>query len=124
MRRNKEAAIRAAARRERENQAARLREAVPNIDSLVLNIKERGAKSSDLAVEHIRRVVVDRAPALFEIPCCDRRCNDGGHDITTVVVAALAAGETVFEGSDRCHGATNEGDCSLELFYQAQASYA
>src|SRR6266849_2479094 len=76
-RRNSVAAQRFAERRRREEDAPRLCDQVPNLVSLKLEIEER---SGVTGVKHIRRVVVDRAPALFLVPCGDSKCADGEHD--------------------------------------------
>ena len=122
MRRISEAAKRATVRRERENDAQRLLEVVPELHSLTLEIDERRQGEPEPDVSHIRRIVVDHAPALFDLPCYDRHC-DGGHDITGMVLRALKGKEERFEGSDRCDGNTRDGNCPLELRYVAVASY-
>jgi len=123
MRRNPEAQRRVAERRRRENEAERLREVVPELRSLSLIVEESCVKGVADAVTHIRRVVIARAPALFDLPCCDRHCTGGGHDITAHVMRALREGRTRFEGSDRCGGTLKTGECTRELRYVGEASY-
>ena len=123
MRRNTEAAKRAADRREREDSADRLHEVVPTLGNLTLHIEERRVDKGDVEVTHTRRVVVDRAPAHFEMGCSARRC-DGGHDVTNLVMEALRAGETEFVGRDVCGGESKHGPCKLELHFTAVADYA
>lgn len=123
MRRNTEAAKRATDRREREDAAERLLEVVPTLGNLTLRIEERRIDKDEVEVSHTRRVVVDRAPAHFEMGCSDRKC-DGGHDVTKSIMTALRAGETEFSGSDVCGGQSKNGPCKLELRYTAVADYA
>ncbi|MEM1030270.1 MAG: hypothetical protein AAGN82_07970 [Myxococcota bacterium] len=123
MRRNTEAAKRAADRREREDAAERLSDAIPTLGDLTLHIEERRLDRDEIEVSHTRRVVVARAPAHFEMGCSDRRC-DGGHDVTPTVMKALRAGQTAFSGKHACCGQSKHGPCKLELHYDAVASYA
>jgi hypothetical protein len=124
MRRGKEtpATRRAAARREREDQAPRLAETLPAVSSLNLEIGER---VSELGAEvvYIRRVVMAAAPAHFEIPCGDPSCDDGGHDLTNAIMRALRAHEESFTGEDACHGTVRTAQCQRVLRYTGAASY-
>ena len=121
--RHSEIAMRAAERRRREDEAPRLATRVPLLESLRLEIEERrpGAVSAD--VQHVKRVPVESAPALFDLTCCDRSCKDGGHDITRAIMMELERGSTDFEGEDTCHGALGSAQCSRILRYKAFASY-
>lgn len=121
--RHSEIAMRAAERRRREDEAPRLATRVPTLESLRLEIEERrpGAVSPD--VQHVKRVPVEFAPALFDLTCCDRSCKDGGHDITRSIMIELERGATEFEGEDTCHGALGSAPCSRVLHYKAYASY-
>src|SRR5436190_21362789 len=100
IRRHSEAAQRAAERRKREDDAPRLRATVPKLESLELEFRESRAGVQMADVTHKRRVVVERAPALFELPCQDSACRDGGHDITREVMRALQDGLERFHGED------------------------
>jgi hypothetical protein len=124
MRSNKQAYLRAIERRRREDDAARLKAKVPTLSSLVIEVKESGEEVGDLDVSYIRRVVVDRAPAMFELPCSDRRCDGGGHELTRRFLKALRDGQATFEGTHRCAGNIKEEDCPLELHFVANATYA
>lgn len=122
-RKQSEAALRFAERRRREDEAPRLSAEVPKLKTLQLEIEERSGGSSVAEPKHMRKVVVDHAPALFLIPCGDSRCKDGGHDITHLILRALRAGEAQFEGNDVCGGSQGSGQCSRVLHYLAKATY-
>jgi hypothetical protein len=120
-RRNNPQALRFAERRKREDEAPRLHEQVPNLTSLKLDVEDNSG-----AVEgskHTRRVVVDRAPALFLIQCCDPRCTEGEHDLTTMVMRGLRAHETSFHGEDPCRGSVGPSPCVRVLQFEAIATY-
>src|ERR1700681_2362044 len=94
-RRDRVAAIRFAERRRREDDAPRLSEQVPAVAALRLEVEER---SGPVCTKHVRHLVVDRAAALFVLPCGDPHCC-GEHDITPAVMRALRAREATFSGS-------------------------
>ena len=119
-RRNSPAAQRFAERRRREDDAPRLREVVPTLVSLKLEIEDR---SGVTGTKHNRCVVIDRAPALFLVPCADPRCADGEHDITPTVMRALRAQETSFHGEDGCVGSIGPSNCARVLHFDAVAEY-
>ena len=119
-RRNSPAAQRFAERRRREEEAPNLHNQVPALVSLDLTIEERSGAG---ATKHIRHFVVDRAPALFLVPCGDPRCLDGEHDITMDVMRALRAARTSFEGSDDCMGNIGPSSCLRVLHFAGTASY-
>jgi hypothetical protein len=120
-RRNSLAAQRFADRRQREDEAPKLNSQVPDLTSLRLDIEERSGAGS---TKHIRRLVVDRAPALFLVPCGDPRCTDGGHDLTSAVMRALRGHETSFHGTDECSGGLGSGTCSRVLHFDGTAEYS
>ena len=119
-RRNSPQAQRFAERRRREDDAPRLREQVPDLVSLRLDIEDRTDVGGNT---HIRRVVVDQAPALFLVPCGDPRCADGEHDLTATVMRALRTRETSFHGEDECRGSVGPSACSRVLRFDATAEY-
>jgi hypothetical protein len=122
-RRFSEGAQRFAERRKREDEAPRLSAEVPRLRTLALEIEERGEGGPVAEPTHVRRVVVQHAPALFVLPCGDARCKDGGHDVTYAVMKALRAGETRFEGEDVCVGSVGTGQCSRVLRFVGIATY-
>jgi hypothetical protein len=117
------AAQRSAERREREDRAPRLATEVPDLLSLKLQIEESSGGSPVAEPKHIKRVVVEHAPALFLLPCGDSRCNDGGHDVTYAIMRALRDKETTFSGDDVCEGSVGSAQCGRTLHYEATAEY-
>jgi hypothetical protein len=122
-RRDPEAARRFAERRKREDDAPRLSEEVPRLESLKLEVEERRPEGAAPEIAHIRRIIVERAPALFDLSCGDTACTDGGHDVTHAVMRALRAGQENFEGEDVCHGHVRSAPCRRILRYVGNATY-
>ena len=73
---------------------------------------------------HKKRVVVERAPALFVIPCANKECTDGGHDVTSDIMRALRAKMERFEGAHACGGTVANAPCSGVLRFTATAEYS
>lgn len=122
-RRNSEAAERMAERRRREDEAPRLATVVPALQTLRLEVLERSSSISRPEHTHVRHIVVASAPALFVFPCHDGQCKQGGHDLTTEILAQLRAGRTRFEGEDVCSGTSGSANCTRILGYVAVATY-
>jgi hypothetical protein len=118
---NSPAALRFADRRQREDEAPKLSSQVPGLTTLQLEIEERTGIGG---TKHTRRVLVDRAPALFLVPCGDPRCLDGEHDLTHTVMRALRAHETSFHGSDECRGSVGTSSCSRVIHFDGTAAYS
>ncbi|HET9956197.1 MAG TPA: hypothetical protein VFQ61_16935 [Polyangiaceae bacterium] len=121
--RHSEAAERAAERRRREDEAPRLKDEVPTLDSLRLELQEHRAGAVVAETAHVRCIPVAHAPALFELPCHDTFCKEGGHDVTRAILRALQSGATHFEGEDRCEGRTGSAECQRVLKFVGQATY-
>lgn len=125
MGRNKEAMQRALDRREHEDSAARLAVDVPTLSTLKLEVQDgRGAMFG--AVSHVRHVVVGSAPSLFEMPCGDRSCKDGGHDFTWEIISALRNSRERFEGEHECNGSLGTDGavrCARVMRYVGTATY-
>lgn len=113
---------RAAERRQREDDAPRLASTVPDVAALNLEIGER-ASPMGTEVTYIRRVVIDHAPAHFEVPCGDPQCDEGGHDLTNAILRALRGHESTFSGEDACHGTVRTAPCQRVLRYTGAATY-
>ncbi len=108
---------------QREDEANRLTEEVPNLSSLSIEILEQSTESGQPPTRYVRRVPVESAPALFEIPCSEQKCEDGGYDITRAVMNGLRAGESQFEGTINCSGSLPEQLCSRSLRWVVKAAY-
>lgn len=122
--RSREGAERAAERRRREDDAPRLADIVPELQSLSLRVEERRSGYSTGEASHIRRVVVENAPALFVMPCRDPACKEGGHDVTDSITRSLRARLTEFEGEDACPGIIGSAACQRVMHFVATASYS
>lgn len=122
-RRKSEAAERAAERRSREDAAPRLKDRAPSLTSLKLEVEESHDTVGTGEQKHVRHVVVERAPALFVIPCGDRSCDGGGYDVTNAVLRAVEAQEARFTAEDRCHGMVGNVPCGRSLRVVGTATY-
>jgi hypothetical protein len=122
--RSREASERFAERRRREDEAPRLKEAVPALASLRLEVEEHRGTSAVAETRHVRIVMVDRGPALFVLPCGDSECRDGGHDITNEVMDRLRHGTKDFVVEDRCFGNVRDVACGRVVRVLATASYS
>jgi hypothetical protein len=118
-----EGAERQQERRRREDEAPRLAATVPSLEKLSLEVSERSASIARPEHTHTRHIVVASAPALFEVPCHDTRCKDGGHDLTARVLAALKSKQARFQGEDACRGVVGNAACARVLDYIGIASY-
>lgn len=124
MRRNPEALTRSRSRKQKDDVARRLSEVLPELASLQLEISEIPAPTAEPRdiVSYRKHIIVDRAPARFELPCHDHKC-DGAHNITQNVLGALRRKERCIEGSDPCGGQTKLGACPYEMQYVIMATY-
>lgn len=108
-------------RRKREDEAPRLHDEVPGLVSLQLDIEDRDGVIQ--GAKYTRRIVVNRAPALFLVPCGDPRCEGDGHDLTREVMTALRSQEMLFRGEDPCQGSVGPGACSHVVVFEGVATY-
>jgi hypothetical protein len=125
-RRGLEAVERQRARRQREDDAARLETEVSELQSLRLEIEECSRDGAMAEPAHVKRVVVESAPALFFLPCHERLCKDGGHEITAEVMRALKGHNARFSGEHTCAGVSGTDGtetCGRVLRYVGFASY-
>jgi hypothetical protein len=106
-----------AQRRRREDEAPRLAAEVPRLASLHLEIDERRPGAVLAGGAHVRRIVVERAPALFVMRCGGPECSEGVHDLTGAVMRSLHTGAARFEGECGCDG------CACVLRYVGVAAY-
>jgi len=121
-----EASIRQAERRQREDDAPRLHTIIPSLTSLRLQIDELRDGNTVAEGGHVRPIVIESAPALFELPCGDRSCKDGGHDMTRVILQGLEAGEEKLVREHACRGAVGStgAECTRTLRVTVTATYS
>jgi hypothetical protein len=110
-------------RGERERAAGKLVSKVPELARLDIAIREAPPAGCVDEKRYIRRVVLEHAPALFEVPCSGAHCEDGGYDVTREFLLALASRRVQFEGQQVCRGRCRSGDCARVLEYVATATY-
>jgi hypothetical protein len=117
-----ETAQRIADRRQRENDAPRLHDVVPRLSALQIAFSD-GEAGAIAGVAHLRRVVIERAPALFSQRCANPSCK-GEHEITSELMAGLRRGEERIVGEDPCLAPVGSSSCHWVLSYVATANYA
>ncbi len=121
--RKTEASERFAERRRREEAAPRLHERAPDLATLKLEVEESHDTTGLSSSKHVRHIVVERAPALFVIPCGDSSCQGGGYEITDAVMRGLQTHAEQFEADDRCLGSVGNASCNRTLHVKATATY-
>ena len=122
--RSREAHLRFAERRRREDEARRLRDEFPLLRTLKLEIEEHRREATIAETKHVRHIIVDRAPALFELPCNDPACRDGGHDMTDTMAQRLRGQSTEFVLEDVCMGDVRGAPCGRVIRLIASATYS
>ena len=122
-RRGRAAQERTSERRRLEDEAPRLAVVAPNLESLKIQLSEKRGDIGIAEASHIKRVVVEHAPALFNLPCGESSCRDGGHDITRAVLRGIEQKSTMYQGDDPCNGQTGTAPCSRVLVFTAHATY-
>ena len=122
--RSREAHLRFAERRRREDEARRLHDEVPDLRTLKLEVEEHRREATIAETRHVRHIIVDRAPALFELPCNDPACRDGGHDLTDAMTQRLRAQSTDFVLEDVCMGDVRGAPCGRVIRVLVTATYA
>jgi hypothetical protein len=121
--RSREAHQRFAERRKREDEARRLRDEIPRLRTLKLEVEEHRRETTIAETKHVRHIIVDRAPALFELPCNDPSCREGGHDLTDAVTQRLRGQATEFVVEDVCMGDVRGAPCGRVVRVVATATY-
>jgi hypothetical protein len=117
-----EAALRYSERLQREQEAPRLRDRVPGLATLRLEITD-GRNLAHADSKHTRIIPVDTAPALFSLLCADHSCREGGHDVTLAVLDKLRAHQTRFEVEDTCDGSVGTAECGRKMLVEIRATY-
>jgi hypothetical protein len=114
------AAQRSLERKKREDDAPRLRESIPELVSLQIEMTEHAGTTT---TKHKKHVVIANAPALFFVPCGDKDCVDGGHDITNEIMRSLHQGALQTDGEHACEGQVGSAPCARRLQFQTNATY-
>lgn len=111
--------------RRREDDAERLKYAVPDLTSLRIRVSEPRPDGHSSTNPYVKHVVIPSAPALFEIRCSEPKC-DGIHDVTDTILDRLRRGHTAFEGDSPCGGVLGaaQAPCSRTLHYHVEAAFA
>lgn len=110
---------------EREDAAPRLKELVPELESLRMSLVENRSGYPISGTRRVQHVMVDTASTRFEVPCGESSCQGGGHDLTPVVAPRLRSRRLEFSGSSECTGAIGGGHgCSRHLAYSFEAKYS
>ena len=108
---------------QRQDAAGTLLSRAPELTSLSIAIRETRPEGCVSDTQYVRRIVLEHAPALFEVPCAYPECEDGGYEVTREILLALAAHHTHFEGEQSCRGRTGGRDCTRVLHYTGTATY-
>lgn len=122
--RSREAFLRFAERRRREDEARRLHSEVPTLRTLRLDVEEHRGNSALAETKHVRHVVVAHAPALFVLPCGDPDCRDGGHDVTDALMRRLRERATSFVVEHVCTGDVRGARCDRVVIVRATATHS
>lgn len=108
---------------QREDAAPRLTAELPDLLTLSLQLRNRTDDTSTPGRSRIQHVIVARAAALFEIACVEPKCESGGFDLSTDVLAALRQRKETLEGEAQCGGTVGQGYCRCTLLYVMKATY-
>jgi hypothetical protein len=107
----------------RENDAPRLKDEVPGVLKLQLELEELQEDRPIAGTRRVRHFVLANASARFEIPCGEEKCEGGGHDVSHEVLSRLRAREPAFSGRNNCGGMVKDRGCDRTLRYAALAEY-
>ena len=107
----------------RENEAPRLKDEVPHVQTLRFDLEEWSGGHPVAGTSRVRHIVVAQAAALFEIACGDSKCEEGTHDLTSQVIPKLQSREAEFNGESTCQGQIGDRPCERVLKYSARAEY-
>lgn len=109
---------------DREDAAPRLKQLVPELESLRVSLVENKGGHAIPGTRRVQHVMVDTASTLFEVPCTESACQGGGHDLTQVVGPRLRNRRPEFSGSSECTGAVGGHACERRLEYSFEAKYS
>ena len=122
-RRDLNARHRMSERWQRQDEADRLLGRIPTLRRLSIAVEERSGYTTIAAVSHVRRVVVESAPALFEIQCSSDECDGGYYDVTYDVLQALKRGVERFDFACTCNGTVRGAACPREARFVGVARF-
>ena len=108
---------------QRESAAGKLLTRFPDVTSVDIAVHEARPEGCVSDSHYIRRIVLEHAPALFEVPCSYPSCEDGGYDITRDVIDALANRDPKVEGERPCRGRCGALDCTRVLRFVVKVTY-
>jgi hypothetical protein len=108
---------------QREDESNRLSTEVRHLSTLKITIEEWRGDQHISGARYTKHVMVSSAPARFEVPCGEPRCQDGGHDITYEMMRALKDRQATIEGQSDCRGALGEMPCDRVVRFVALATY-
>jgi hypothetical protein len=108
--------------RRREDAAPRLLDEVAHLKSLRLLLEDVRVEGRLPAQPYVKPVVVESAPAHFEIRCMEPRC-DGRHDLTQAILRALRQSLAAYSGESSCNGRIGDAACDRTLSYVCEATY-
>ena len=123
MRRWQQKGSRRTERWQREDDAPRLKDSVPSLKALKFELDELIDDRTIPGMKRVRHIMVDQAAALFEIPCSDTNCEEGGHQVTDQVLRALQAAQVEFVGSHACRGMAGDSPCKRVLTFKGIAEF-
>jgi len=107
----------------REDEAARLSAEAPALRQLRLELSESSNGHRVLDSYRIVHIVVPRAAALFEVPCSDGRCKEGGYDLTRDVMHSVRQRRRSFVGQNCCNGYLGNSPCPRVLSFVGHAEF-
>ena len=110
-------------RAQREDAAGKLARRVPALATLSIAIHETRPDGVVSDTHDTRRVVLEHAPALFEVPCSYPGCTDGGYEVTREILDGLDTRRREFRGEQRCRGRCGDIDCTRVLRFVCTATY-
>lgn len=115
--------MRAVAFHGERTESPRIRDVVPRLLSVRLELSERRGEGQ-VECAYIKRIAIEHAPAVFMIPCGEPRCKHGSYDLTRPILSALQRQESRIEATDTCMGDVGTSQCGRVLHCVAVAEYA
>lgn len=108
---------------QREDEAERLSSEIAHLEALKIVIEECRGEQHVSGGRYTKHVIVSRAPARFELPCGEPKCQDGGHDVTYELMRALRDRVERLEGHSDCRGSIGDRLCDRSVKFAAFATY-